>query len=155
MNQNVWGKHLWIFLHSLTLNYPIDPKPCDKERTNNFFMLVQEILPCKFCRENYKRNLNEFPIRLNSRKDLFQWLIDIHNEVNGLTGKRHYSYDEVINIYEKMYGKKISLNDDRYGIKEEDEPCYFSWKHNFLNFLIILLFVLGLIYFLKKYYRKK
>ncbi len=37
-------------------------------------------------------------------------MIDLHNYVNLETGKRYYSYEEVINIYETKYNINLSKN---------------------------------------------
>ena len=54
MNQKIWGPGLWLFLHTLTFNYPIDPSKDDKMRMKRFFYSLGDILPCKYCRENYR-----------------------------------------------------------------------------------------------------
>jgi hypothetical protein len=42
------------------------------------------LLPCKFCRESYKKFTKELPIDdyLNSKKDLIFWIYSIKNKVN-------------------------------------------------------------------------
>ena len=117
MNQNVWGPHLWFALHTVTFNYPIKPSAEDKESIRQFFYHLQYVLPCRYCRENYRRNLKETPIRLDSRRDIVEWLIDLHNEVNGQTGKKTLTYDQVIDIYQRAYNKKLPL-------AEQTSPSY-------------------------------
>lgn len=129
MNQNIWGPHYWFFLHTVSLNYPVKPTQQDKENYKSFFHSLHHILPCSVCKKHLKRNLIEYPIRLNSRKDLVEWLIDIHNEVNALTGKGRMSYNRVIDLYEKRLNMKIDLNKKR---KKE---------YNLLSKLIILLII--------------
>ena len=50
----------------------------------NFFKSIGYVLPCPKCGMNYNKNIQENPIdnHLNSREDLIQWLINIHNETN-------------------------------------------------------------------------
>ena len=112
MNQNVWGPHLWFFLHTLTFNYPFQPTDEKKQSTKAFFYDLQHMLPCSYCRGNYKRNLKETPIQLDSRKEMVYWLIDLHNEVNGQTGKKSMSYDQVIKLYEGAYQKALRLTEN-------------------------------------------
>lgn len=111
MNQNVWGPHAWFFLHTISFNYPINPTTEDKLRYKSFFYDLQHILPCKYCRNNYRKKLKENPIRLDSRKDLFEWLVDIHNEVNAQNGKKPLSYNQVKNIYENEFQKQLALTE--------------------------------------------
>ena len=57
MNPKIWGKHAWIFLHSITLAYPNCPTDEEKNNTKNFFISLENILPCYECRRNYKKHL--------------------------------------------------------------------------------------------------
>lgn len=110
MNQNVWGPHAWFFLHTISFNYPLNPSAEDKLRYKSFFYDLQHILPCKYCRNNYRKKLKETPIRLDSRKDLVEWLIDIHNEVNAQNGKKPLTYEQVKINFEKHYQKPIRID---------------------------------------------
>ena len=109
MNQNIWGPHLWFSLHSISFNYPLKPSIEDKNNYKNFFLSLQEVIPCSVCKKNYKRHLNEHPIQnyLDNKKSLVYWVIDMHNMVNGEIGKKILSYDTVIKKYEDVYKKKI------------------------------------------------
>ena len=109
MNQNIWGPRLWTFLHIMSFNYPIVPTQKDKQHYETFVDSLQYILPCSVCRKNFKRNLRAFPPQLNSRKAFVYWLIDIHNEVNSMTGKKRLSYNHVVELYEKKLNKKLHL----------------------------------------------
>ena len=111
MNQNIWGPHMWFALHSISFTYPLHPTELDKKRYGKFIDLLQYVIPCSVCRKNFRRNLKEFPPNLNSRKAFVYWLIDIHNEVNSLTGKEHISREKAIALYEKKYNTKIKLED--------------------------------------------
>jgi len=147
-NQNIWGPPMWFILHTITFNYPIEPKECDKKRVYNFFISLYNVLPCSICRKNYKQHLLEYPIKLDSRKDLVYWLINLHNEVNGCTGKRYCSYEEVIKKYEKTLNKELILDN----VDIDNEPCHD--KNNTNNFiLIVLILIFGIVFIF--FYRKK
>jgi hypothetical protein len=160
MNQNIWGSHLWFSLHTITFNYPIEPTTTDKEEYKQFFINLQNVIPCSVCKKNYKRHINEHPIDnfLNNRKDLVYWLIDMHNMVNGEIGKKILSYDIVIKKYEKVYGKKIKLdnndtlnntlnntNEDIYNKSD----LYSKYIYGIIIFFFVLL-IINYIYFLWK-----
>jgi hypothetical protein len=160
MNQNIWGSHLWFSLHTITFNYPIEPTTTDKEEYKQFFINLQNVIPCSVCKKNYKRHINEHPIDnfLNNRKDLVYWLIDMHNMVNGEIGKKILSYDIVIKKYEKVYGKKIKLdnNDTLNNIlnnTNEDiynkSDLYSKYIYGIIIFFFVLL-IINYIYFLWK-----
>ena len=107
MDPNVWGPHAWQFLHSITLAYPDNPSEQDKQNHAQFFNMLKDILPCEKCQIHYMNNLQTYPIEnhLEDKESLFRWLVDIHNRVNVDNGKKEYSYDEVTELYEKMYNK--------------------------------------------------
>ena len=136
MNNNIWGPSAWLFLHSVTFQYPEEPTMADKENYKRFFNSLQNILPCPKCREHYQKNIQDLPIQLNSRDELIQWLINIHNNVNKLNNKDILSYEDV---------KKVYLNSYNYSI-EKDE----SVESNMTFILAIILVILIIYYFLKK-----
>ena len=70
---------------------------------------LKEVIPCSICKKNYIRHLIEHPIDnyLNSKEDLVKWVIDMHNMVNTETGKKNYSYNTIIKMYEDVYKKKL------------------------------------------------
>lgn len=102
MNPEIWGPAGWIFLHCITLNYPNNPTEEDKKNFRNFFINLQDVLPCAKCRQNYKNHLMKFPLtekELYTRSSLAKWLIDLHNEVNKLNGKEVFTYQKAVNEY--------------------------------------------------------
>ena len=70
MDPEIWGPHAWIFLHSITLNYPNNPTMYDKQHYKNFFINLHHILPCEWCSKNYIHHLQKYPIDnyLNTKK---------------------------------------------------------------------------------------
>jgi hypothetical protein len=88
MNVTFWGNPCWKFLFSLTTNYPDEIKSKEdyklKECYYNFFLLLQYLLPCKYCRESYSIFIKRIPINdyLDSKIHLTYWLYLIKNEVN-------------------------------------------------------------------------
>lgn len=90
MNTRVWGPAGWVFLDAIAFNYPVQINHRStkhrelKRRYKELFENLQYTLPCKYCRQSYKRFLNELPIDrfLDSRADLTYWLYLIHDKVN-------------------------------------------------------------------------
>ncbi len=101
MNPKFWGPHGWIFLHSVTMNYPKNPTYEDKQMYLDFFRSLTKVLPCEKCAHHYSENITENPVEaaLDSRDSLVRWLILIHNEVNKDLGKPTYTYEQVIEQY--------------------------------------------------------
>ena len=110
MEPNIWGPSAWLFLHSVTFQYPENPTEVEKLNYNHFFTSLQHVLPCPTCRKHYKENLEKLPIALNSKKELIEWLIDIHNEVNIIYHKKQFTYEEVYQKYKKLYNPSNYFN---------------------------------------------
>ena len=151
MNQNIWGSTLWFSLHTISMNYPNNPTYIEQKDYKNFFISLENVIPCRICRKNYQRHLKEHPIdnHMGSRKELVYWLIDIHNMVNAEIGKKIISYDKVIEKYEKIYQKKIfddKINLNNFKVNLNNRKYIIL----FLTILILLL-ILGILY-LYKYY---
>lgn len=151
MNQNIWGSSLWFSLHTISMNYPNYPSNEDKINYKDFFISLKNVIPCTVCKKNYIRHLKENPIdsKLNTRKDLVYWLIDIHNMVNAEIGKKQMSYDAVIQKYESIYNKKIFSPNTIENFESNLK------KNNNINYLYVLLIVFTLIIIYYFYLRKK
>lgn len=108
MNPNIWGPGAWLFLHSITLSYPLKPTYQQKRIYSDFFNLLANVLPCFKCKQNYKKHIAENPIshNLDSKKDFIKWLINIHNKTNKINDKKEISYQEFETIYSDLYKNK-------------------------------------------------
>lgn len=106
MNPKIWGPRAWIFLHSITLAYPVNPTYQDMDNYKRFFESLKYVLPCESCKEHFTDNIKKYPLTdqiLRSKDLLCKWLIDIHNSVNMSTGKRVLTYQQVFDIYTSIY----------------------------------------------------
>ena len=91
MQTRVWGPGGWLFLHSIAQNYPWEPDTQKKEEYLQFFRLVGNVLPCRYCRESYQDFIKQSGTELNfsvmkDRKTLTTWLYNIHNKINKKLG---------------------------------------------------------------------
>ena len=134
MEPNIWGPAGWKFLHSITFNYPLTPDYNDKQNYKNFFENLQYVLPCPNCQNHYSQNIIKFPIRLESRNELVEWLIDIHNEVNKKNNKKVYSYQEVYQNYNQLYNQN---------------------KNQYLYHILILLILIIIVIYYNPHIQKK
>lgn len=55
MLTTVWGPSIWHYLHIMSFNYPVQPTDDDKKHYYDFMINLQNVLPCKYCRENLKK----------------------------------------------------------------------------------------------------
>jgi hypothetical protein len=157
MNQNIWGPPFWLSLHTISFNYPLKPTEQDKVNYKNFYTSFQNVIPCSICKKNYIRHLKEHPIDnyLSSRRKLSEWVIDMHNMVNGETGKKILSSDVVVKKYEDIYKKKIELDADNSNsnIIEGFSNQNTNNIHGIQKILYIILFIFLLLLFINAIFR--
>jgi hypothetical protein len=143
MDPNVWGKHGWIFLHSITMAYPDKPSEKDKLNYKNFFHLLMFVLPCDVCREHFKQYISEIPIdnALHSKKKLVEWLINIHNKTNESLGKPVLNYIDVIDIYKNLYSESEKNEKNIEKKNNKNENNYYSLIAIILGIILISIFI--------------
>ena len=104
MLTSVWGPSMWFNLHIISFNYPVQPTKEQKKDYFNFFKNIGKILPCSYCRINYKKNIKKVKLSMETmknRKTLSMWLYKLHNEINHMLNKKiNLTYDEVRQNYE-------------------------------------------------------
>lgn len=113
MNPKVWGSSAWLFLHTITLDYPDEPTKEDKEKYREFFISLSYVIPCETCKEHYLETIRKFPINLESKETLTKWLHNIHNQVNLRNNKEIYSYEDFIEHYSRLYDNSTSNDTQR------------------------------------------
>lgn len=132
-----WGPHGWKFIHYVTLGYPENPTMEDKKRYKTFFTLLQYLLPCGSCSDNYSGHIRHHPITteiLNDKQKVIKWGIDMHNIVNAQNGGKIYSEEEALKLILK---EKNCANKKKHRVK--------------ILFFILVIFLIGFL-FKKKLY---
>lgn len=86
---NIWGPSAWAFIHLIVLS---EPEPLDTTRLphyKQFFTTLTHLLPCAKCRTHLQENLTKLPdlTTLTTKRALFDWTTQLHNEVNKITHK--------------------------------------------------------------------
>jgi hypothetical protein len=129
MLTTVWGPSLWHSLHTISFNYPTNPTPEQKHKYLSFFKSLRHILPCKYCRDNYLKNLKRVPLTMTTMKNrltLSKWLYHLHEEINNMLGKKSgLTYEDVRNRYEMFRARCV---DEKSGSKKEHKPKKISKK---------------------------
>jgi hypothetical protein len=143
MDPTVWGPKLWLFIHTIALNFPDKPSFEDVKNYEMFFENLKYIIPCEACRLHYTQRLSANPVSkyLTDANTLFIYTIDLHNEVNKSLKKKIYSYEEVAKMYRNYYNKPYSLKNVKNKIFN---------KRN----LIILLVIIAVCVLIKVYRNK-
>jgi len=107
MDPAFWGKSTWLYLHTLTFNYPSNPTLEDKQKYYNHFNNLGDMLPCASCATSFKIyfkyiDLNEY---LDDIHGVTFWLYIIHYLVNKKLKKKNISFYNVVKTY---YSQKSS-----------------------------------------------
>jgi hypothetical protein len=131
MLTSIWGPPLWHALHTISFNYPVKPTKEQKDNYYNFFKNLRHVLPCKYCRENLKKNLQVVPLKkstFKNRDSLSKWVYNLHETVNKMLGKKSgLSYNDIRERYENFRArcleKKVNNKKEKgcteslYGLK--------------------------------------
>ena len=91
MLTSVWGPPLWHYLHVMSFNYPVKPTKDDKQHYRDFVHNLKNVLPCKYCRDNLKKNLKMLPLTnkdLKNRDKFSRWMFKFHELINTMLRKK-------------------------------------------------------------------
>ena len=106
MVTTIWGPPTWVALHTMSFNYGVNPSPEQREAYRSFFTNIADMLPCRHCRDNYKRNLQSWPLNdaaLQNRHNFSRWLWVMHEMINrSLNKPKGPSFEEVQQLYENF-----------------------------------------------------
>tara|TARA_B110000858_G_C17648435_1_gene401529 strand:- start:563 stop:847 length:285 start_codon:yes stop_codon:yes gene_type:complete len=83
------------------------------------------------CSKHFNKYINENPIDnyLNDNISINKWLLNAHNNVNKLTGKKEIDYKEYLDIYKSIY------------------------ENNIFNYKIFIIFIIVIIVLFVVYYK--
>jgi hypothetical protein len=102
-NPKTWGPHYWKMLSTTAANYPIRADVDTQNCMVNFLRGLFLTIPCASCSNHYKGYIEKNKDRLDeicsSRNNLFNFITDLHNMVNGRTGKPQFSYEQARKLY--------------------------------------------------------
>ena len=114
MLTSVWGPSLWHSLHVMSFNYPVNPTHDDKVNYLNFFKSLHHVLPCKYCRINYKKNIKSVKLNMSvmkNRETFSRWLYELHEEINRMLHKKsNLTYEQVRDRYEMFRARCVNDN---------------------------------------------
>ena len=123
MLTTVWGPSLWHYMHTLSFNYPTKPTKKDKKYYKDFIINLQYTLPCKYCRDNLKKNFKVHPLQqcdMKNRNTFSRYVYELHETVNKMLGKKSgLTYCDVRERYEHFRARCT-----------EEKPKIFKFKKN-------------------------
>jgi len=111
MLTSVWGPSMWHYLHTMSFNYPVNPTEDDKKNYMNFVLMLEKVLPCKYCRMNLTTNFKNLPLtmaNMKSRETFSRYIYDLHELVNTMLKKKSgLTYCDVRERYEHFRARCV------------------------------------------------
>ena len=132
MMTSIWGPPLWHTLHTISFNYPVKPTKEEKDNYYLYFKSLQGVLPCRYCRDNLKKNWKSLPLKksiFKNRETLSKYVYDLHELVNKMLNKKStLSYEQIKDRYENFRSrcldkkknnskKELGCTSSLYGVK--------------------------------------
>ena len=103
MQTAIFGPLFWGAIHMVSFNYPVKPTDEQKQAYHDWLMATGNVLPCRYCRENFKENVrcastsNDY----DSRDTFSRFCYRLRQKVNEMLKKdNHVTYEEVRDMYE-------------------------------------------------------
>jgi hypothetical protein len=134
MMTSIWGPTMWHSLHCVSFNYPVHPSTKQKKDHATFIFSLGQILPCRYCRENFQENILAVGIHNNvfkSRDAFSRFVYRLHEHVNMRLGKTSgLSYTDVRDRYEAFRSRCLNGDSARPPPRSSDpeqgcvEPMY-------------------------------
>lgn len=138
LDPTVWGPHMWFFLHTIAMTYPLRPNSVTKKKYYEFIQNIPLFIPIEHMAGEFTKLLDEFPVQpyLDKRETLIKWVWFIHNKINKKLEKPQITLKEFyVKYYEEYKPKNVKLME------------YYKLKSKIIYSFILLGFV-GIIYYL-------
>ena len=102
-----WGPSTWLMIHIVSLNYPVVPSAEDICHYSTWFEHLEFVLPCRACRENFKRALTHLKYDreevFRSRDTFSRFGHALHEHVSSMLRKmRSTRYEDMVDFYERL-----------------------------------------------------
>ncbi len=132
MLTSIWGPTMWVYLHTMSFNYPVNPTENDKKHYRDFILNLQNTLPCGKCRKNLKKNFKKLPFlhsHMKSRHTFSFFIYNLHELINKMLNKESgLTYETVRERYEhfraRCFTNQVQLKSTMVGEIGCTEPLY-------------------------------
>lgn len=133
MQSAIFGPAFWMTIHLVSFNYPNEPTDEDKQNYATWLMSIGKVLPCKYCRLNFEKNMQSAGFNescMQSRYAFSRFCYDLHCTVNKMLNKTSPSFEEVRSKYEMFRAKCLSDEEKQALAQENKELGCIRPKHN-------------------------
>lgn len=110
-----WGPAFWFTLHNSAVGYPEYPTTHVKHQMKSFIVGIPVMVPCEKCYHHALEYINsrqsDMDSIVSSQKNLFNFFVDFHNEVNKRNDKKQFTYAEAWEMYKNnTYTKRFTYS---------------------------------------------
>ena len=116
MLTSIWGPTMWIYLHTMSFNYPVNPSENDKKHYRDFILNLRNTLPCGKCRKNLEKNFKKLPLlysNMKSRHSFSLYIYNLHELINKMLNKQSgLTYEMVRERYEHFRARCLTNPDN-------------------------------------------
>lgn len=125
MQSAIFGPAFWMTIHITSFNYPVEPTEEDKKNYSNWLMSIGKILPCRYCRENFPKNIEaagyNYDTCMKSRDSFSKFCYELHDVVNKMLKKTSPPFEEIRSKYELFRAKCLSKEETNKLNREKKE----------------------------------
>ena len=138
-----WGPSTWHVIHMSAYMYPDTPTDVDKSKQMTFLTHVADILPCPTCRSHFRTHVasDKMQAALESKDSLFEYIVDIHNEVNVRRGRDTIPVD----LVQKRWDSMAVWPDEESNGSTHQKNCSTTNNNMFAVIVVLGVVVLGLL----------
>ena len=139
LDSNIWGPHMWFFLHTSAMCYPLHPNATTKKKFYDFFQNLHLFIPVESIGSYFSQLLDEYPISpyLDNRESLIRWVWFIHNKINEKLEKPLITLNDFYINYYNAYKPPKEKFQEYYKLRE---------KLIYIGFLLCLLVIIIYLY---------
>ena len=140
----IWGPHMWFFLHTISLCYPLRPNAVTKKKYYDFVQNIPLFIPVERMSSHFSKLLDEYPVTpyLDNRESFVRWVWFIHNKINEMLEKPQLSFNDFYIQYHETYKPADEKIMEQLKRKE-----FYKIKEKVI-FGVLLIVLFGAIYYL-------
>ena len=102
MKKSIWGPCIWKLLHCFTIKIKDEYFVQEKNNIINTITNICANLPCPLCSTHAMQILKKYNFKnISTKENLIKIIFILHNEVNKNLKKTLFSYNKLIDTYNK------------------------------------------------------
>ena len=100
----VWGPLYHDTLMFFATHFPSEPTALEREEAEEFLRLFFKFVPCPSCAIHGQMYYHNNPPDTSSGVGLVGWVVEMHNDINKRTGKKHdWTVVEALQVFKYRY----------------------------------------------------